>query len=88
MNTGLSISAAEITLLDGKWYVNTICGSRIVSGLSHCRGIQVQHVLKLSDIGTNRWAFKATVYKSRTCLGFVDAWRCRPFKCFLPRRRR
>jgi hypothetical protein len=66
----LSISAAEITLLDGKWYV-THSGLLRIARRSHCRGIQVQHVLKLSDTGTNRWAVKATVYKSRTCLGFV-----------------
>jgi hypothetical protein len=38
---------------------------------NHCAGINVEPVAQFSDPATSRWAFKATVYKSRTCRGFV-----------------
>ena len=36
-----------------------------------CRGIEVQPISEFSDARNGRYAFKATVYKSRTCPGFV-----------------
>jgi hypothetical protein len=36
-----------------------------------CRGIQVQPIPEFSDATNARYAFKATVYKSRFCQGFV-----------------
>jgi hypothetical protein len=38
---------------------------------NHCAGIHVEPVPQFSDASASRWAFKATVYKSRTCKGFV-----------------
>ena len=37
----------------------------------HCTGIEVEPVTAFSNPHTARWAFKATVFKSRTCKGFV-----------------
>src|SRR5262249_49511243 len=34
-------------------------------------GILVQPVSEFCDLKASRWAFRATVYKSRTCRGFV-----------------
>jgi len=34
-------------------------------------GIRVQPVQEFCDVAAERWAFKATVYKSPTCKGFV-----------------
>ncbi|HEX9120273.1 MAG TPA: hypothetical protein VF840_07020, partial [Terriglobales bacterium] len=36
-----------------------------------CAGIDVRPVSKFCDPVSSRWAFKATVYTSRTCRGFV-----------------
>ncbi|MGB9072996.1 MAG: hypothetical protein WCC22_10030 [Terriglobales bacterium] len=36
-----------------------------------CSGMQVQPVRQLSDHATSRYAFRATVYKSARCRGFV-----------------
>jgi len=38
---------------------------------NHCAGIHVQPVPAFCDASTQRWAFAATVYKSKTCRGFV-----------------
>jgi len=37
----------------------------------HCFGIHVRAVEKYCDLDSRRWAFEATVYKSRQCRGFV-----------------
>ena len=36
-----------------------------------CRGIHIQPIAEFSDSRNGRYAFKATVYKSRSCQGFV-----------------
>ena len=38
---------------------------------NHCAGIHIEPVSEFSDPLTSRWAFEATVYKSKTCKGFV-----------------
>ena len=37
----------------------------------HCSGIQTQAITELCDRASSRWAFRATVFKSRACRGFV-----------------
>jgi hypothetical protein len=64
------INAGELVLLQGKWYV-THSGLLRLAHRSHCRGIQVRPVRDFCDIASARWAFKAIVYKSATCKGFV-----------------
>ena len=66
----LSVESGDLIRLDGHWYV-THSGLLRLALRSHCVGIHVEPVPQLSDPGTLRWAFKATVYKSRTCRGFV-----------------
>jgi hypothetical protein len=38
---------------------------------NHCAGIHVHPVAAFCDVSAQRWAFAATVYKSRSCRGFV-----------------
>jgi hypothetical protein len=57
-------------MLDGCWYV-THTGLLHLARRYRCAGISVEAITELSDAPTNRWAFKATVYKSRDCKGFV-----------------
>ena len=66
----LSLAAGDVLLLDGKWYV-THAGLLRCAKRNRCRGIDVQPVPEFCDTAAARWAFKATVYKSRTCKGFV-----------------
>src|SRR5438067_10018462 len=66
----LSVAAGDLLLLEERWYV-THTG---LLGLAHrkrCSGIQVQPVPKFCDQSASRWAFRATVYKTRTSRGFV-----------------
>jgi hypothetical protein len=66
----LSVESGDLLWLDGHWYV-THSGLIRLSRRNHCAGIHVEPVAQFSDPATSRWAFKATVYKSRTCRGFV-----------------
>jgi hypothetical protein len=67
---GVSVVAGGVHLLDGKWYV-THPGLIRLARRKRCAGIHVEPSQLLSDPSMGRWAFKATVYKSRTCKGFV-----------------
>src|ERR1017187_6285593 len=66
----LSVESGDLLWLDGHWYV-THSGLIRLARRNHCSGIHVEPVAQFSDPATSRWAFKATVYKSRTCRGFV-----------------
>ena len=66
----LLVSLGDLILLDGKWYV-THSGLLGIARRKRCSGIQVRPAVPFCDPATSRWAFKATVYKSRNCKGFV-----------------
>jgi hypothetical protein len=66
----LSIAAGDLLYLDGKWYV-THSGLLGIARRKHCIGIQVRPAVGFCDPAGSRWAFRATVYKSQTCKGFV-----------------
>jgi hypothetical protein len=65
-----SIAAGDLTYLDNGWYV-THTGLLGLARRNRCAGIHVRPVPTFCDPSTQRWAFEATVYKSRTCRGFV-----------------
>jgi len=65
-----SVLVGDILLLDGKWYV-THTGLIRLARRNRCAGIHVRPVPEFSDSAAQRWAFEATVYKSRACRGFV-----------------
>jgi len=66
----LSIASGDLLYLDGKWYV-THSGLLGIARRKRCSGIQVRPVIPFCDPVASRWAFRATVYKSPTCKGFV-----------------
>src|SRR2546425_445014 len=66
----LRIASSDLLYLDGKWYV-THSGLLGIARRKRCLGIQVRPAVEFCDPAASRWAFKATVYKSRTCKGFV-----------------
>ncbi len=66
----LSIAAGDLIYLEHGWYV-THTGLLRLARRNRCAGIDVRPLTKFCDPKANRWAFKATVYKSKTCRGFV-----------------
>ena len=69
-NFSFSLRFGDLLLLSGGWYV-THTGLIRLAKRCRCSGIQVQPVRQLSDQASNRYAFRATVYKSARCRGFV-----------------
>lgn len=67
---GVSVQAGELVFLSDCWYV-THTGLLRIARRNRCAGIDVRPAMKLCDPASNRWAFKATVYKSAQCRGFV-----------------
>jgi hypothetical protein len=66
----LSITSGDILFLEGKWYV-THSGLLGIARRKRCSGIQVQPARGFCDPATSRWAFRAVVFKSSRCKGFV-----------------
>ena len=65
-----SVQDGDLLWLDDHWYV-THSGLIRLARRNHCAGINIEPVAQFSNPATSRWAFKATVYKSRDCRGFV-----------------
>ena len=65
-----SVSRGDLQILGGHWYV-THMGLLGVAIRRHCCGIHTEAVEKLCEKTTCRWTFKAVVYKSSNCKGFV-----------------
>lgn len=68
--SSLSLKCGDLLLLSGGWYV-THAGLLRLAARRRCGGIHVQRISEFCDAGRARYAFKATVYKSRACQGFV-----------------
>jgi len=66
----LSVPAGDLLLLHGRWYV-THNGLLGLARRNRCAGIKVQPVQSFCEPSAQRWAFEATVYKSKACRGFV-----------------
>jgi hypothetical protein len=66
----LSAAAGELQLIEGRWYV-TQAGLLRLARRSRCLGIHVEPVPELSDASAARFVFKAVLYKSARCKGFV-----------------
>jgi len=66
----LSVASGDLLLLDGRWYV-THAGLLGLARRKRCAGMNVQPVQAFCDPQAQRWAFQATVYKSKLCRGFV-----------------
>ncbi len=66
----ISCAGGDVKYFDGVWYV-THAGLVRLAERRHCAGIDSRPVLESSDPATSHWVFRATVFKSRTCKGFV-----------------
>lgn len=65
-----SIAAGDLLCLEGRWYV-THTGLLHLALRNRCSGIDVRPVPAFSKPESSKWTFKATVYKSADCKGFV-----------------
>jgi hypothetical protein len=66
----LSVALGDISYIDERWYV-THAGLLRIAQRNRCSGIRTSVDKGLSDPPSNRWVFKATVYKSPRSRGFV-----------------
>ena len=66
----LSVTSGDVKYLDGGWYI-THSGLLRLAERRRCAGIHCRPVLESSDPPTSRWVFRAAVFKSRACRGFV-----------------
>jgi hypothetical protein len=66
----LSVRSGDLTYLNRGWHV-THSGLLRLAQRRRCVGIHTEPVLLACNPESSRWIFRATVYKSRTCRGFV-----------------
>jgi hypothetical protein len=66
----VSLADGDVKYLEGGWYV-THTGLLNVAVRRHCVGIDVRPSLKSCDPASSRWVFRATVFRTKTCKGFV-----------------
>src|SRR5947207_13317820 len=74
-----SIAGGDLIFLDGRWYV-THTGLLRLFPPKRCSGINVRPVRAFCDPQSARWAFAATLYRSRNCKGIVGHRRSDPSK--------
>jgi hypothetical protein len=66
----ISVTNGDVKYLDGGWYV-THSGLLRLAERRRCAGIHCHPVQESSDPRTSRWVFRAAVFKTRACRGFV-----------------
>jgi hypothetical protein len=67
---GFLVIRGDLQAIGGNWYV-THTGLLALARRKHCAGIHAEPVSQFSDPAISRWAFRATVFRSRSCRGFV-----------------
>jgi len=65
-----SVTMGDLLYINGGWYVTHVGLVRLAHRKA-CAGMRVQPVPAFCDIVASKWAFRATVFKSRGCRGFV-----------------
>lgn len=66
----LSVSRGDLLLLNGGWYI-THSGLLRIATRKHCFGMRVLPATEMCDARTSRYVFRATVYTSIACKGFM-----------------
>ena len=66
----LSVASGDLLLIDGRWYV-THAGLLKVAAPRQCCGMRVLPVADFCETTALRYTFRATVYTSSECKGFV-----------------
>jgi len=65
-----SVKRGDLQILNRRWYV-THTGLVALAYRKRCGGVHTEAVREFCEPAVSRWTFKAVVYKSRTCKGFV-----------------
>ena len=65
-----SVLSGDLLILGNSWYV-THSGLLRLANRNRCLGIHVRPASEFCDPASSRWTFTATVFKTRTCKGFV-----------------
>jgi len=66
----LSIASGDLLLIEGRWYI-THTGLLKIATQNLCHGIQIEPAAEFCETSALRYAFRATVYTSPGCKGFV-----------------
>ena len=66
----LSVAFGDLLFLNQHWYV-THAGLLRLAVRKHCAGIRTSPEKQFCNPALQRWAFRAIVYKSASCRGFV-----------------
>jgi hypothetical protein len=66
----ISVTSGDVKYLNGGWYV-THSGLIRLAERRHCAGIHSRPMLASSDPANSRWVFRAAVFKTMVCRGFV-----------------
>jgi hypothetical protein len=66
----LSVSAGDLLLIEGNWYV-THGGLLRIARRNRCSGIHTETVSEFCNPAQGRWVVKATVFKTSRSKGFV-----------------
>ena len=64
------LANGDVKYLNGGWYV-THSGLLQLAKRRNCAGIHSRPVLESSNPAASRWVFRAAVFKSPTCRGFI-----------------
>jgi hypothetical protein len=64
------LTGGDLLYLNSGWYVKH-SGLLKLAERRRCPGIHTQPILRSSDPLSSRWVFKATVFKSSKCKGFI-----------------
>src|SRR5579864_4169214 len=67
---GISVSGGDVQVLNGRWYV-THSGLLRLARRKRCVGIETAAIPEFCERAGCHYTFKATVFTSRTCKGFV-----------------
>src|SRR6185312_17399489 len=65
-----SVKRGDLQILSGRWYVTHV-GLLGLAARRRCCGVHTETVEEFCEQTACRWTFKAVVYKSPTCKGFV-----------------
>ena len=64
------VANGDVKYLNGGWYV-THSGLLGLAERRNCAGIHSRPVLESSNPAASKWVFRAAVFKSPTCRGFI-----------------
>ena len=70
VENNFSVVSGDVTYFGNGWYI-TNSGLLKLAQRYRCCGIHTRPLSRWSDPTNCRWVFRATVFKSRTCKGFI-----------------